>query len=98
MGEWTVTEYPDEGRWYDLTDEHDITIIFTDDTWVWTFDPPLPGASEAGAAAVISSTYELLSGSRMLMVFERPAKAQGVVEYSVTATTLTLGGIKARRM
>ena len=76
VGEWTVTEYPDEGRGYDLTDEHDITMIFTDDTWVWAFDPPLPGVSEAGAAAVISGSYELLSDSRILMVFERPIEGQ----------------------
>ena len=104
VGEWEVTEYMDSARGdIDLVDEHDITLIFTDDTWVMTFDPPLPGVSEHGAAAIISGSYELLSDSRMLLVYERPVEGQGVVEYSVTATTLTFGReghppIKARRM
>lgn len=64
----------------DLVDEHDIMLIFTDDTWAMIFDPPLPGVSEHGAAAVISGSYELLSDSRMLLVFERAGRGTGCDE------------------
>ena len=59
-GTWIVTEYPDAARGYDLADEHDMTLIFTKDRWVWTFDPPLPGVSEHGAAQALVGSYELL--------------------------------------
>ena len=71
-----------------LADEHDITMTFTADTWVLTFDPPLPGVSEAGAAAVIGGRYELLSDSRVLITLESPLKGQVVTEYVVRRTTL----------
>lgn len=90
-------------RGYDLAAEHDITLTFTDDTWAMTFDPPLPGVSERGAAAIISGRYDLLSDTRMLLVFERPIETSLVTDYLVgpTALIFELKGhrwLTARRM
>ena len=94
-GEWTVTEALDKARGGDLADEHDMTLIFTEDSWVWTFDPPLMGVTaDSSSIAVFVGSYELLTDTRMLFVFERPVEGELVFEYSLDASTLvfTLAG------
>jgi hypothetical protein len=91
VGEWEVVEYVAPGVPGNLADQHDMSLAFTEEgRYVWTFDPPLPGASEAGAVAMASGAYELLDDTRMLLLAEIPAEARGVMEYSVTATVLRL--------
>ena len=88
-GTWIVTEYPDAARGYDLADEHDMTLIFTKDRWVWTYDPPLMGVTaDRNSTAVFVGSYELLTDTRMLFVFERPVEGELVFEYSLDASTL----------
>ena len=93
-GEWTVTEYLIElnDEWGDLrAAANDITMIFTEDRFVWTFDPPLETIGRT-----ITGSYEVLSDSRILLepTTEHAKGAGGVVQYSFPdASTLILKNI-----
>ena len=68
---------------------------FTENRWVRTYDPPLMGVTaDRSSTAVFVGSYELLTDTRMLFVFERPVEGELVFEYSLDASTLvfTLAG------
>ena len=78
-GEWTVTEYES----VDLI-VYDITMIFTEDRFVWIFDPPLEVIGRT-----LTGSYEVLNDSQILL--EPTTGAGGVVQYSFPdASTLIL--------
>ena len=92
-GEWEVTEslewtYDEDGELVqaDLTDVTDTTMIFTEDRFVWTFDPPLQGIGR-----MLTGSYKVLSDTRILL--EPTVGDAGVVQYSLPdASTLILKG------
>ena len=103
-GEWTVTEYLvwnytsewiddeliEEWEQVDHIDTYAITLTFTADRYVHTFDPPYRGETSA-----ITGRYELLADSRIL--FENHPDGASVARYSVDASTLTLRAGPANR-
>ena len=94
-GEWTVTEllawtYADEDVelvelvQVDLTDTYDMTMTYTEDRFVWTFEPPLQDVGR-----MLTGSYEVLSDTRILL--EPPEGAAIVLQYSMPdASTLIL--------
>ena len=86
----TVTEYLIElnDEWVDIIAVYDIVMIFTEDRFVWTFDPPLETIGRT-----ITGSYEVLNDSKILL--EPTTKYAegwgGVVQYSFPdADTLIL--------
>ena len=91
MGEWAVTEFMIElnDEWVDqLPTGNDITMIFTEDRFVWTFDPPLQMIGRT-----ITGSYEVLNDSKILLepTTKYAEGLGGVVQYSFPdAATLIL--------
>ena len=80
---WT---YDEDGELVqaDLTDTHDMTLTFTEDRWVWTYDPPLEMIG-----STLTGSYEVLSDTRILL--EHTEGAAVVLQYSMPdASTLVL--------
>ena len=90
VGEWTATEFmfEHEDEWVDLLSAYDITMIFTEDRFVWSFDPPLEMIGRT-----ITGSYEVLNDSKILLepTTEYAEGWGGVVQHSFPdASTLTL--------
>jgi hypothetical protein len=88
VGEWKVVEFFD-GSWDgNMAERHDVTLIYTEDgRYVATYDPPLFETVESN-----TGRYELLSGSRFMLIFMGPDGTESIQvgDYSVTATKLVL--------
>lgn len=90
VGRWRATEYmvwqeADDGslEQFDLlSDGRRLTVIFDEDgSFTWAFDPISHG--------VDSGSYELLDGSRILLITSQPITAL-IGDYSIDASRLRL--------